>query len=170
MIFDLEYASARVRVLRSKLLKPETKNDIQTAKSKEELISHLEDTSYEAMFASTDLDEIEDNLNNALIQNLTKVTGFLPKRYADDFNRYLQRFDLQNLKLIIRGLSANIPITQIQKDLTAYGAIYEIKDTLKDLNTLENNLEDTLWYLAYKEGLTNYKKTQKISDLEHALD
>lgn len=170
MIFDLEYASARVRVLRSKLLKPEIKDEIKTARTKEELISHLEDTTYESLFASTDIDEVEDNLNNALIKTLKKTTGFLPKRFAEDFNRYLIRFDLQNLKLIIRGLSANIPINQIQKDLTRYGKINKIPETVKDLNTLENSLDGTLWYQAYKEGLTNYKKTQKISDLEHELD
>ncbi|MCK5594195.1 MAG: V-type ATPase subunit, partial [Candidatus Aenigmarchaeota archaeon] len=137
---------------------------------KEELISHLEDTTYEALFATKDIDEVEDNLNNALIKTLNKVTGFLPKRYSDDFNRYLIRFDLQNLKLIIRGLSADIPIQKIKKDLTRYGAIYNTPETVKDLNTLENSLEGTPWYQAYKEGLTNYKKTQKISDLEHELD
>lgn len=170
MIFDLEYASARVRVLRSKLLKPEIKDEIKTARSKEELISHLEDTIYEAQFASKDLDEVEENLNNALIKSLQKITGFLPKRYADDFDRYLTRFDLQNLKIVIRGLNASMPIDQIRKDMTKYGAIYEKTDTIKDLNSLENSLEGTPWYQAYKEGLTNYKKTQKISDLEHELD
>ncbi|MCK5235064.1 MAG: V-type ATPase subunit, partial [Candidatus Aenigmarchaeota archaeon] len=56
MIFDLEYASARVRVLRSKLLKDTTKQEIKDAKTKEELIAHLDNTAYEAMFASKDID------------------------------------------------------------------------------------------------------------------
>ncbi len=172
MIFDLEYASARVRVLRSKLLKDNIRQEIKDAKTKEELIAHLDSTAYEPMFASKDIDEIEENFNNHLIQTLNKVTSFLPKRYAEDFSKYLARFDLRNLKLIIRGIHADMNLKDIKEDLTEYGKIQKMAEETDrlTLETLENRLENTLWYQAYKEGLTNYKKTQKVLDLEHPLD
>ena len=172
MIFDIEYASARVRVLRSKLLKDDTKQDIKNTKTKEELIANLDSTAYEPMFASKDIDEIEQNFNNHLIQTLNKVTSFLPKRYAEDFNRYLARFDLRNLKIIIRGLHAGISIKEIKEDLIKYGDIQEIAEDTEHLTLeiLENRLENTIWHQAYKEGFTNYKKTKKVLDFEHPLD
>ena len=172
MIFDLEYASARVRVLRSKLLKNTIKQEIRDSKTKEELIANLDNTAYEAMFASKDIDEIEENFNNHLIQTLNKVTSFLPKRYAEDFSKYLARFDLRNLKLIIRGIHADMNLKDIKEDLTGYGEIQKMAEETDNLTfeTLENRLENTQWHQAYKEGLTNYKKTRKVLDLEHPLD
>ncbi len=172
MIFDLEYASARVRVLRSKLLKDTTKQEIKDSKTKEELIANLDSTAYEAMFASKDIDEIEHNFNNHLIETLEKVTSFLPKRFAEDFSKYLARFDLKNLKIIIRGIHADMNLKDIKEDLTGYGKIQKMAEETDNLTleTLENRLENTLWYQAYKEGLINYRKTQKVLDLEHPLD
>ncbi|MCD4670447.1 MAG: V-type ATPase subunit, partial [Actinomycetia bacterium] len=172
MIFDIEYASARVRVLRSKLLKDNKKTEIKEAKTKEELIADLDSTIYEQSFAAKDIDDIEDSLENNLIETIEKVISFLPKRYADDFNRYTLRFDLRNLKIMIRGINAKMKPEDIEKDITRFGNIYTTtKDSMpKDLDRIENRLEETPWHQAYKEGKANYKKTGLLLDLEHELD
>ncbi|MEA3229327.1 MAG: V-type ATPase subunit [archaeon] len=170
MIFDIEYASARVRVLRSKLLK-DTK-DLTESKTKDELIAHLENTVYEQMFASKDIDRVEQNFDNDLIKTLEKVISFLPKRYGNDFSRYTLRFDLKNLKILIRGIHAGINSEDIKKDMAEYGEIYEkTKEAApKDTESLEKFLEDTIWHQAYKEGIINYKKSGLTLELEHELD
>ncbi len=172
MIFDVEYASGRLRVIRSRLLKEKTLDEIRASSSKESLIAALEGSRYERIFSSRDIDKVDRDLDQDLVSTLERIVSFLPKKYSEDFYKYISRFDLRNLKLAARGLQSGMRIETIMEDLIDYGPIAkQIKENKpSSLYGLMDCIGDRNLKQAYKEGLTNYNESGMLYDLEHSLD
>ncbi|MBW6451151.1 MAG: V-type ATPase subunit [DPANN group archaeon] len=172
MLFQLQYASSRVRALRGQLFKQDELKKIQSAKTKEELISNLNREIYENIFTKTDIIQIESYLDLELVNTIEKITQFLPEKFKEDFNIYILRWDLYNIKLMLRGLYANIDYNIIKKDFIQTGAIWNLVEHNfpKDIDSIKTAIMDSIWKTCIIDAITKYNNTKQIRDAEQILD
>ena len=98
MMFQLEYATARVRVMRSKLLSDEAVSIILDSGSMAGIVSALSGTMYEPLFES-DHGSGSDflvQLRGLLFSSEKKIMSFLPKDLRVDFYKIILRHEVDN--------------------------------------------------------------------------
>ena len=168
------YSSARIRGMRSRLLNSSLLDDLMEAEETTQLIQLLEDTEY-----ATDLDAelirgrtsdaIDDALKENIVRTFQKVMGILNDEAFDIVTTLLGRWDLFNVKSVIRGKHIHLPAEQIIESLYAVGQFTPIE--LKDLAS-QNDVHavaDTLatWGAAYarplREAMPEYTKDGNLS-------
>lgn len=172
MVFDLEYAAARVRAMRARLLSPAELDDIRSARTREGLLAHLANTPYERLFSPRDIDEIEAGFDNHLVETLNRVLSFLPKKLERDFQLFMKRWDLQNLKTLVRGLYAGTPLENMRTDMVRHGPVWDavMERDVSSLEELASALGESHWTQALREGAAAFKESGLVADLEAPLD
>ena len=124
MLFYLEYASARVRVMRSKLLHDESLERVDSSNNMSELVSALSGTMYEKLFFDEESDKIQ-KLRGLLVDSEEKILSFLPREMKPDFYKILLKHEIDNVKMVLRGISSGFAKEEIMKDLYPKGIIFE---------------------------------------------
>ena len=123
MMFQLEYASARVRVMRSKLLSLDAVEMVGSSSNMSELLSVLSGTMYEPFFDS--IPESVSEIRGLVVSCEDKIMSFLPKDMKDDFCRILLRHEIDNVKTVVRGIYAGFCKEEILADLYPRGIIFD---------------------------------------------
>ncbi len=179
-----EYGNTRLRARKSKLLRGSDYHDLLRAETLDALLGALADTPYGPDVAST-LPRFRDlrRLDEALRLNLTRDFRELRSFYADPERRgidlILQRWDLHNLRTILRGQARLAPVEEILPLLVAAGSLDEV-----DLGELarQSGVRATLdliriWGVpspetarALLEARPAYEKTADPLVLEHAIN
>ncbi len=122
-MFQLEYASARVRVMRSKLLSLDAVERISSSSNMSEILSAVSGTMYEPFFDGSH--ESPVRVRGLLMSCEEKIMSFLPQDMKNDFCRILLRHEIDNVKTVIRGIYAGFRKEEILVDLYPKGIIFD---------------------------------------------
>ena len=139
-----DYGNPRVRAMKSRLLTRKALETLAALKDPPSLIAALSKTPYEAAveIALTYTDGvvcIQEALRQNLLETLRKLRTFYSGPAQENLKLWVLRYDLHNLKAILRGLSQNFLADEILPALLPVGEIPE--SILKRLVRAESQRE-----------------------------
>ncbi|NGM70214.1 V-type ATP synthase subunit C [Natronolimnobius sp. AArcel1] len=175
---NTEYVNARVRSRRAKLFSDEDYRKL-VRMGPSGIARFMEESEYEreinelgARFSGVDL--IEYALNRNLAKNFQELLEWSEGRIYDLISRYLRKFDVWNLKTIIRGIYTDTPAEEIRTDLIMAGELDDVTiDRLLEVDEIEDAIEvlaDTIYYDPLSAELEAFAETGTLVPLENALD
>lgn len=179
---DYGYANARIRGMRSRLFaRPFLEGLIETPDIKR-LVQDLSDTEYgpdleEMLIHGIDAGTVDAALKNNMVRTFGKVTGFLGEDAEYLVGTLLGRWDVFNVKTILRAKRMHIEIEELRDGLLPVGRLLSQVD-LDALAMAEDvkAVVDTIatWGLSLtvplREGFTEFAKTGDLASMELALD
>ena len=180
---DYGYINARMRGMKSRLLSHRALDDLILKPDLESLIADLENTPYrediiEAKGRSSGILCIETALRQNFIKTFRKIQDLA--RQEEEAKQYivifLHRWDVQNIKTILRGKNIHTTAEEILDCLVPAGELDEVtlKELLKqpDVKAAIDLL--ATWEIRYAHPLTEsfpeFVKTKDLAVLECALD
>ncbi len=175
---NYEYVTARVRSRRAVLFADDDYRKLIRMGSGE-IARFMEETEYEnemnALGARHDgVDLIEYALNRNLAKHFEDLLRWADGRLYDYIARYLRKFDVWNVKTVIRGKYSDATAEEIREDLIQAGEIDQ--NRLDDLVTAETVgevvelLEGTMFADRLEGAYREYEETDVLVPLENALD
>jgi V/A-type H+-transporting ATPase subunit C len=179
---DYGYVNARIRGMKSRLLDRHTLEDLIFQPDLDSLISDLEKTPYkEEIIEAKGLYQgvlcIEYALRKNFIRTFQKILEYVRETEAERYLRiFLHRWDVQNIKTILRGKNIHITNEEILDCLVPAGELDEA--TLNELVRQQDvrAVIDLLatWGIVYAKPLTEkypeYLEKSDLALLECALD
>jgi V/A-type H+-transporting ATPase subunit C len=178
---DYGYGNARTRGMKSNLLGAAFFEELMEAPELGKMVQLLASTEY-----GPDLDAqlirgastavIDDALKDNMVRTFDKIMGFINDEARLLSQTLLGRWDLFNVKTIIRGKHMKLKTETIIDSLMPVGEMTQVE--LKELASLADVLAvtDTLWTwgVAYsvplRESVQEYLQEDDLSVLELALD
>jgi V/A-type H+-transporting ATPase subunit C len=120
---EFDYANARLRAMKSRLLSRHTLEELTLAGSVPALLTALGNTAYreavQAAFARASLPTGLQTLADALRDDLVATVGRVREFFSEDSPArqlaalVLRRYDIHNLKTVLRGLARQVPSDEI---------------------------------------------------------
>ncbi len=170
---------ARVRAMISELLTSEQKRALITSPSLEDAIRQLDSSVYAAELSSLSknglsLLPVEKALERNLVNAFERVIRSLSGSPRDLVEGMLRRFEVDNLKAILRGVVTGVPLEEVRISLLPLG--YYSRLPLDDLLAARTvaDVIDVLGNLHYakvlRDALDRYAREQSLFPLEVALD
>ena len=180
---DYGYINARMRGMKSRLLSHRALDDLIMRPDLESLIADLENSPYrddviEAKGRSGGILCIETALRQNLIKTFRKIQDLA--RQEEEAQQYivifLHRWDVQNIKTILRGKNIHTTAEEILDCLVPAGELDEVtlKELLKqpDVRAVIDLL--ATWEIRYAKPLTEsfpeFVQTKDLAVLECSLD
>lgn len=179
---DYGYVNARIRGMKSRLLDRQALEDMIFQPDIDALILHLEKTPYKediikAKVLCTGILCIEYALRNNFTRTFRKILDFVRNSEAERYIRiFLHRWDVQNIKTVIRGKNVHVTNDEILDCLVPAGELDEVTLTELVKQPDVRAVIDLLatWGIGYArpltEKITDYSETGDLSILECALD
>jgi V/A-type H+/Na+-transporting ATPase subunit C len=182
---DYSYANARVRAMTARLLDEHAFKSLFDAPDYNAALGVLEETEYGEDIEHFVLEGarptiIDRAFNRNLIRNFSKIKEFFMGRPEEMVNALLSRWDLYNLKTILRGMKALIPKTEISRNLIPIGSLdLTVLEEIINQPDLRASLDAIVmfsrdWWISYGQAITahlgEYLHEQELSVLETALD
>jgi V/A-type H+-transporting ATPase subunit C len=179
---ELEYINARIKGMKSRLLDPTVFETLIHKPDIESIIIELGTTAYKEEIEKASIQYsgilcIEVALRKDFINSFRKIYRFMK---GDESEKYLKillgRWDIQNIKTILRGKNIHIPSAEILECLIPAGELDETTmiELVKqpDVKAVIDLL--ATWGISYAKPLTrNFKEYSEKRDLgllEYALD
>lgn len=121
-----EYGNARLRAMRSRLLTRQEILQMAGASSIAELIGFLSKTPYRrslevALIQQSMLDNLYEALHRDFIETICKISRFYEGSERKLVDQVLKRYDIDNLKTILRGISRHASRSEIESTLLPVG-------------------------------------------------
>lgn len=178
---DYGYANARARGMRSRLLKHAFFEEMIAAPDRTKLIQLLSETEY-----GPDLDVklihgrtfavVDEALKVNMLRTYRKIIDFSNDEIRLIISALLGRWDLFNIKTILRGKHMKLSAKEIEASLMPVGGIPEVE--LSALAAMESvrAVSDTMgtWGIQFAQPLSEvvgeYVQSDNLSVLELALD
>lgn len=177
----LEYENARLRSLKRELLDPSFYERLFEARSPEEMVNILSETSYgadvsAALLATPGYRGIEMGLKNNLANSYAKIIRFFSKENKYLAETLLGRYDIWNVKAVLRGKHVGVSVEEIYEAVMPAGELSEPLITrlinAVDVKEVINLL--TVWGFSFSKFLRDaypeYHSSGKLLPLELALD
>ena len=179
---DYGYINARMRGMKSRLLSHHALDDLIARPDLESLITDLENTPYkdEIIEAKGQLEGvlcIEYALRRNFTKTFRKIQAFAKQDEAEQYIViFLHRWDVQNIKTILRGKNIHVTNEEIGSCLVPAGEMDEatLNELLKqpDVRAVIDLL--ATWRVRFSRPLTTawpeFAKTKDLALLECALD
>ncbi|WP_408956940.1 V-type ATP synthase subunit C [Natrinema sp. 74] len=173
-----EYVNARVRSRRAAMLSDEDYRKL-IRMGPSEIARFMEETEYEheinalgTRFSGVDL--IEYALNRNLAKHFDDLLEWSEGKLYDRIVRYLRKFDVWNLKTIIRGIYTDTDPEEIRTDLIRAGELDDrTLDRLVELDAIEDVielLEGTIFAEPLENAYEQFEDVGTLVPLENALD
>jgi Archaeal/vacuolar-type H+-ATPase subunit C len=173
-----EYVSARVRSRRAKLFDEDQYRDL-VRMGPSEIARFMEESEYSeeinrmgSRYSGVDL--IEYSLNRNLARHFADVLRFAEGRLYDLVARYLRKFDVWNVKTVVRGLYSGATPEEIRADLILAGELDAGEvDKLIDAGDVEGvveALEETVFANGLEDALADFEATSSLVPIENAID
>ncbi|MFQ6050297.1 MAG: ATP synthase A1 subunit C [Candidatus Hydrothermarchaeota archaeon] len=171
------YSNARVRGMETRLLSASKYNEIMESASFQETLSNLEGTEYGQYVAQVVAEgkgsEYADKmLDQCLCDSYEAVVRFAPENVKKIFATWKKRWEIKNLKKILRSIHAGI-----YPDMDTIFAIGDVGmstyESLADSKSIEefvSKLEGTEYGEVLSEHLSAYQESRSLLLLESALD
>jgi len=175
---NYEYVIARVRSRRAALFDDDDYRKL-VRMGPGEIARFMEDTEYETEMNSlgarhSGVDLIEYALNQNIAKHFDDLLRWSEGSLYDYIARYLRKFDVWNVKTIIRGQYAGTDRQEIETDLIRAGEFDEaFLDELINAGSIENVVEQlarTRYGDALADAYEVYKEHEVLVPLENALD
>lgn len=179
---DYGYVNARIRGMKSRLLSRRTLEDMIFQPDLDSLISSLEKTPYkediiEAKVLYSGVLCIEYALRKNFTKTFRKILDFVKNDEAERYIRiFLHRWDVQNIKTILRGKNVHVTNDEILECLVPAGELDEVTLTELVKQPDVRAVIDLLatWGIVYARPLTQkfheYSENGDLAVLECALD
>lgn len=175
------YSNARIRGMRSRLLKQSYFDDLMSSKDIGAIIQKVMDTEYGPDLESRILHgRTATQIDEALKDNMTRTFRKVLSLSNDEAQRLivtlLGRWDLFNIKTIIRGKHMNLAAEEISESLVTVGQLTQFDTDELVRQPGIRAVVDTLgtWGLPFavplREVLPTYEEELDLSILELALD
>ncbi|ARS90037.1 V-type ATP synthase subunit C [Natrarchaeobaculum aegyptiacum] len=175
---NTEYVSARVRARRAALFADEDYRKL-VRMGPSGIARFMEESEYEreinelgARFSGVDL--IEYALNRNLAKHFGDLLEWSEGRIYDLIARYLRKFDVWNVKTIIRGIYTETDPEEIRTDLIRAGELEDATlDQLVEVDTIEDVIEvldGTTYHDPLEAAYSEYEESGTLVPLENALD
>jgi V/A-type H+-transporting ATPase subunit C len=178
---DYGYANARIRGMKSRLLSRTFLDELIAAQDMGQFIQPLMDTDYatdldETLIHGRDAGSVDEALKLNMVRTYQKVLGFLNEEASFILTTLLGRWDVFNLKTILRGKQMHLVQGEIEEGLLPAGQLTSVD--LAALARVEDvrhvvDLAST-WELpfahALREGYGQFAATGDLAQLELALD
>jgi V/A-type H+-transporting ATPase subunit C len=178
---DYGYCNARVRGMRSRLLSQAFFDQLIEARDMKAIIQMLANTEYgpdleQTLLHGQTFSQVDEALKNNMVRMIRKVLGFVNGEADLLVTTLLGRWDLFNIKTIIRGKHMHLTEEEISDSLIAAGQLRPVE--LRALTQAEDvrAVVDILstWGLPYgvplRDAMPRYVATGELSVLELALD
>jgi V/A-type H+-transporting ATPase subunit C len=178
---DYGYGNARVRGMRSRLLTPRFFDELMETTDLMKIIQKLIDTEYGPDIETSIIKgrtpaAMDEAFRANMVETFQKIMGFLNAEAYDLISTLLGRWDLFNIKSIVRGKHMHLKAEEIEDGLYAVGALSPV-----ELHVLVNAEDiravvDTLvtWGSPYavpmRDSLAAYDQGGNLATLELALD
>lgn len=173
-----EYVNARVRSRQAAMLADEDYRKL-IRMGPSEIARFMEETEYEreinelgTRFSGVNL--IEYALNRNLAKHFNDLLEWAEGRLYDLIARYLRKFDVWNLKTVIRGIYADSDAEAIRTDLIRAGELDDrTLDRLAELDSIEDVIElvrGTIFADPLEDAYEEYEAVGTLVPLENALD
>ena len=170
---------ARVRAMTSTLIAPEMWAYLREAPDFRTLLSHLKETPY-----GPDLDSVDEHLltprraayqiRHRLAQAYLKVIRLAPKSVSALLTDYYRRFELNNLKAVLRGIIADASWERVNYVLFPFGAMTTLPAQQMvetgNLAAAIEQLRGTVYYDTLTHAMKRYTVEQNLFPLEVAID
>jgi V/A-type H+-transporting ATPase subunit C len=178
---DVGYANARIRAMRTRLLRPSQYEDLMASTDVRDIIESLSATEY-----SEDLDrelihgrtaeQVDEALKDNLVRTHEQVLGFLNPRSQKLLDALLAKWDLFNIKTILRAKHNELGMDKVRESVMPAGYLtaVEIEALAKqeDIGAVIDTL--AMWGVMYakplREAFGRYVETNNLSELELAAD
>jgi len=182
MVMDWGYINARMRGMKSRLLDRRTLDSLILQPDLDSLTGELEKTPYRddiiaARGRYTGMPCIEYALRQNFVRTFRKILSFAKKEEAEEYIRiFLHRWDVQNIKTILRGKNIHVTHEEILDCLVPAGELDEADLTEMVRQQDTKAVIDLLatWRLPWAKPLTTafpaFAQSGDISGLECALD
>jgi len=179
---ECEYVNARIKGMKSRLLHPAVLETLILKPDIESIIVELRTTSYKEEIEKASIQYsgimcIEVALRKDLTSSFRKIFDFMR---GDESEKYIKillgRWDIQNIKTILRGKNIHIPTAEIHDCLIPAGELDETTmiELVKqpDVKAVIDLL--ATWGISYAKPLTRnfkeYSEKRDLAILEYALD
>jgi V/A-type H+-transporting ATPase subunit C len=174
--FRYAYPSTRARALKSFLLTDKQFNKIADSVDLNESAAILRGTIYgPALSGKNGLLEIEVELNKNLAETLRKISDFLPTSSKAIFQRYLEKYEAENIKALIIGVGAKIPKIKIMQMITPlyihlHAQQYDKLASSKEIWDVISALSGTPYHFAMSQAYKEYERSRSTLPFDSALD
>lgn len=178
---DFPYINARVRAMKSRLLDPGRIEELLALPSLDALLQALANSPYgremqEALTRFSGLRAVDAALAQNFYRTTTKILGFADGNARVLIELVLMRWDLANVRVLLRGKQFGLPDAQIEENLMPAGGLSEtaLKEliTAKDVAEVVGGLaaQDHPFAPPLAEALKAYQESKDLFHLELALD
>lgn len=178
---DYGYSNARIRGMRSRLLDRAYFDELIAAHDVGALIQELSGTEYgpdleDVLIKGRDAATIDEALKNNLVRTFRKVHGFLNEEAGYVLTTLLGRWDVFNIKTILRGKHMHLANEEIAEGLLPVGYLAQVElDALAMLEDVRAVVDTAAtWGLPYasamRAGYVAHMQSGELSDLELAMD
>jgi V/A-type H+-transporting ATPase subunit C len=178
---DYGYSNARIRGMRSRLLKQAFFDDLMASKDMAAVVQKLLQTEYGPEVESHILHgrtaaNVDEALKDTMVSTFRKVLSLANDEARDLVTTLLGRWDLFNVKTIVRGKHMHLETEEITDSLVAVGQLTQIDAEELAKQDSVKGIVDTLatWGLPFavplREALPEYNENTDLSVLELALD
>lgn len=178
---DYGYANARIRGMRSRLLSRAFLDDLIETPDIQQFIAKLQDTEYgadleETLIHGRDATAVDEALKNNMIRTYQRVLHFLNDEARFIVTTLLGRWDVFNLKTIIRGKHMHLTVAEIRDGLLPAGQLTSVDlEALAGAEDVRTVVDTAVtWGLpfahAMREGFARFTQTGDLADIELALD
>ena len=173
-----EYVNARIRARRAKLFDDEDYRKL-VRMGPGEISRYMEESEYEAEMNAlgsrhSGVDLIEYALNLNLAENFEDVLDWAGGRLYDQVAAYLRKFDVWNVKTVLRGLYSDASREEIESDLIRAGEFDErFLQRLLEAQSVEGVVElldGTIFEGGMRAAFPEYEETDVLVPLENAAD
>jgi len=178
---DYGYSNARIRGMRSRLLRTQQLEQLMSATDIRQIIQELTQTEIgpfleETLIHGMTAEAVDEALKRNLVATYRKVLKFLNEEALYICSTLLGRWDVFNVKTIVRGKHMHLSAKEIGEGLLPVGALSQIDlDGLIAQDDVRGVVDlATTWELpqgpALRSGYQDYQRTGELADLELALD
>lgn len=178
---DYGYCNARVRGMRSRLLGKLYFDELMACPDMKAVIQMLSGTEYgpdleQTLLHGHDFAQVDEALKNNLVRTFRKVLGLVNGEASLLVSTLLGRWDLLNIKTILRGKHMHLQAQEILDSLVAAGQLTPVELHAlageEDVRAVVDTM--TTWGLPYavpfRQAMPDYLKSGELSSLELAMD
>lgn len=179
---EYDYVNARIKGMKSRLLAPPLFETLILKPDVESIIAELENTPYKqeiekATVQYSGIKCIEVALRKDFANTFRKILGFMKGGESETYiNILLSRWDLQNIKTILRGKNIHMTSAEIVECLVPAGQLDDttLIELIKqpDVKAVIDLL--ATWGIEYAKPLTRnfkeYSEKRDLTILEYAID
>lgn len=178
---DVGYANARIRGMKSHLFPASRYERFMACPDIQHVVKELLESGYRKdlerhLVQGIGFIAVDEALKDGMVATYAKVLRLLTPQCKRLVNTLVGRWDLFNIKTVLRGAHGHVPAAEVRQSLmpAGYIGISELEE-LSKMPEVKAQIDTMMtWGLAYAEPLrasyAEYVETKRLTPLEVALD